>query len=128
VKSWDIRSLDLQAHAPQILSSTDDARAIVLQIPQGEALDEHQVHERMWLTVIDGEVEITTSAGEQVTGAAGLFAEFEPGERHTVSARTGARILLLLTPWPAPDHPGAMTLEEKAHARERAAEHRASQG
>jgi redox-sensitive bicupin YhaK (pirin superfamily) len=124
VKSWDIAELELQAHAPQILSSTDDARAIVLQIPQGEALDEHQVHERAWLAVIDGEVEITTSEGEQVSGGAGLFAEFDPAERHTVSARSDARILLLLTPWPAPDHPGAMTLEDKARARESAAERR----
>jgi len=124
VKSWDIASLELQAHAPQILSSTDDARAIVLQIPEGEALDEHQVHERAWLAVIDGEVEISTSDGERVTGGTGLFAEFDPAERHTVTARSDARILLLLTPWPAPDHPGAMTLEEKAHARENAAERR----
>jgi redox-sensitive bicupin YhaK (pirin superfamily) len=124
VKSWDIAGLELQAHAPQILSSTDDARAIVLQIPEGEALDEHQVHERAWLAVIDGEVEISTSNGEQVTGGTGLFAEFDPAERHTVTARSDARILLLLTPWPAPDHPGAMTLEDKANARENAAARR----
>jgi quercetin dioxygenase-like cupin family protein len=124
VKSWDIARLELQAHAPQILSSTDDARAIVLQIPQGEALDEHQVHERAWLAVIDGEVEIATSDGERVTGGPGLFAEFDPAERHTVTARSDARILLLLTPWPAPDHPGAMTLQDKANARENAAARR----
>ena len=124
MKSWDIAGLELQAHAPQILSSTDDARAIVLQIPRGEALDEHQVHERAWLAVIDGEVEISTSDGEQVTGGTGLFAEFDPAERHTVAARSDARILLLLTPWPAPDHPGAMTLEDKANAREKAAARR----
>ena len=124
MKSWDIAGLELQAHAPQILSSTDDARAIVLQIPQGEALDEHQVHERAWLAVIDGEVAISPSDGELVTGGTGLFAEFDPAERHTVTARSDARILLLLTPWPAPDHPGAMTLEDKANARENAAARR----
>ncbi|HWC27486.1 MAG TPA: cupin domain-containing protein [Solirubrobacteraceae bacterium] len=122
MQTWDIRSLDVRSHAPRILSSTDDARAIVLEIPGGEALKDHQVHERAWVTVIEGEVEITTSAGEQVSGAAGLLVEFAPGERHAVRARSDARILLLLTPWPAPGHPGAMTLEEKAHARERAAE------
>jgi redox-sensitive bicupin YhaK (pirin superfamily) len=126
VRSWDIRSLELQAHAPQILSSTDDARAIALQIPQGEALDEHQVHERAWVVVLDGEVQIATSDGEQVTGGAGLLAEFHPAERHTVSARSDARILLLLTPWPAPDHPGAMSLEDKANARESAAQRRSA--
>jgi hypothetical protein len=34
--------------------------------------------------------------------------------------------LLLLTPWPGDDHPGAMTLEQKANAVQNAAEHRAA--
>ncbi len=31
-----------------------------------------------------------------------------------------ARLLLVLAPWPGDGHPGAMTLDEKAHVRERA--------
>jgi hypothetical protein len=48
--------------------------------------------------------------------------EFAPAERHAVRALSTARLLLLLTPFPGPGHPGAMTLEQKAAARERAAE------
>jgi hypothetical protein len=73
-----------------------------------------------------GEVEITTTAGESVSGGAGLLVEFAPAERHAVHARSDARLLLLLTPWPGVGHPGAMTLEEKADAVHHAAEHRAS--
>jgi hypothetical protein len=29
---------------------------------------------------------------------------FDPGERHTVRSETGARVLLLLAPWPAAGH------------------------
>jgi hypothetical protein len=29
---------------------------------------------------------------------------FEPGERHSLSSAEGARILILLSPWPAEDH------------------------
>ena len=29
---------------------------------------------------------------------------FAPKERHAVRAETDARVLLLLAPWPAPDH------------------------
>ena len=123
MKTWDISKLELRPHAPQILSSTDDARAIVIEIPAGEAMKDHQVHERAWVTVIEGEVEITTTTGEHVSGAAGLLVEFDPRERHAVHARTRARILLLLTPWPGTGHPGAMTVEDKAHARQHAAEH-----
>jgi quercetin dioxygenase-like cupin family protein len=126
MNSWTIPNLDLRPHAPEILASTDDARAIALMIPAGESFDDHQVHERAWVTVLDGEVEIKTSAGEGIIGRSGLLVEFAPNERHSVHARSDARILLLLTPWPGIGHPGAMTLEQKANARHNAEEHRAN--
>src|ERR1035438_3019257 len=123
MNTWTITDLELKPHAPEILSSTDDTRAIALMIPAGESLDDHQVHERAWVTVLDGEVEIATSAGDSVVGGPGLVVEFAPNERHAVRARSDARLLLLLTPWPGVGHPGALTLEQKANARENAAEH-----
>ena len=45
MNSWNVNDLELKAHAPQILSSTKDARAIALAIPAGESLQDHQVHE-----------------------------------------------------------------------------------
>jgi quercetin dioxygenase-like cupin family protein len=124
MNSWEVHRMELRPHAPQILSSTSDARAIALAIPAGESLDEHQVHERAWVTVLSGEAEITTSAGERLSGGAGLVVEFDPNERHAVRAVSDTRLLLLLTPWPGEGHPGSMSLEDKSHARERAAEHR----
>jgi quercetin dioxygenase-like cupin family protein len=124
MNSWPITDLELQPHTPQILTSTDDARAIALMIPAGESLQDHQVHERAWVVVLDGEVEIEAAAGDRVTGGRGLLLEFAPNERHAVHARSDARLLLLLTPWPGAGHPGAMTLEEKADARHAAREHR----
>lgn len=123
MNSWTITDLDLRPHAPEILASTDDARAIALMIPAGESFDDHQVHERAWVTVLDGEVEITTAAGDSIIGRSGLLVEFAPRERHAVHARSDARLLLLLTPWPGVDHPGAMTLEQKANAVHNAAAH-----
>ena len=125
MRSWDLKELPLRPHSPEILASSDDARAVVLEIPAGESLQDHQVHERAWVSVIEGEVEITTSIGETVAGASGLVIEFAPGERHAVRARTTARLLLLLTPWPGDGHPGTMRLGDKATVRQRAAEHRA---
>ena len=87
----------------------------------GESLADHEVHERAWLIVLDGEVEVTTAAGDSVDGGVGLLVEFAPAERHEVVASSKVRLLLLLTPWPGDGHPGAMTIREKLYARRHAA-------
>ena len=123
MQSWDLKTVEAEPHQPQILASADDARTIVLHLPAGEELQEHEVHERARVVVVDGEVDVTTLAGETVSASAGHLFELDPGERHTVAARSDARLLLILTPWPGDGHPGAMTLEQKAEARQRAAQH-----
>jgi hypothetical protein len=39
-----------------------------------------------------------------VHGGVGTLVTFEPGERHAVSSADGARVLLILAPWPGPGH------------------------
>jgi quercetin dioxygenase-like cupin family protein len=124
MKNWNINELALEPYAPQILSSTEDARAIAIAIPAGASMQDHQVHERAWVTVLSGEAEITTTAGERISGTAGLLVELDPAERHAVHAITDTRLLLLLTPWPGTGHPGAMSLEDKHEAVAHAAQHR----
>lgn len=121
---WDLSTVEIDPHRPLILSTADDARAIVLHLSAGEEMQEHEVHERARLIVIDGEVEVTTPDGNSVTARNSHLFEFAPGERHTIAARSDARLLLLLTPWPGDGHPGAMTLEQKRQVREQAAEAR----
>lgn len=122
MKSWDLKTADVEPREPRILSTDGDARAIALNLPAGEQLQEHEVHERARVVVVAGEVEVTTPDGESEAAGAGHLFEFDPGERRTISARSDARLLLLLSPWPGDGHPGAMSLAEKAEARERAAE------
>ena len=121
VKSWHLKALDLKPRLPEILSSSDAARAIALDLAAGESLSEHEVHERAWLIVLDGEVEVVNGAGTSASGGCGLLVEFEPSERHEVVAVKDARLLLLLTPWPGDGHPGAMTIREKLYSRRHAA-------
>ena len=52
--TWDIRSLDVQPHSPQVLRSDKEARLIAIHLPAGEELQEHQVHERAYLLVAQG--------------------------------------------------------------------------
>jgi quercetin dioxygenase-like cupin family protein len=121
LKSWQLKTLDLKPRLPEILSSSDAARAIVLDLAAGESLSDHEVHERAWVIVIDGEIKVTTAAGEHAEGGPGLLIELAPAERHEVLASSRARLLLLLTPWPGSGHPGAMTIREKLYARRHAA-------
>lgn len=122
MKTWDTKMLGVKPRRPEVLSSTNEARAVVIALGAGESLQDHEVHERAWVVVIDGEVLVTTAAGARAEGGAGLLVEFDPRERHQVDALADARILLLLTPWPGAGHPGAMTIAEKADVRRRAAE------
>jgi quercetin dioxygenase-like cupin family protein len=123
MESWDLKSVDVDAHQPRILASADDARTILLRLPEGEEMREHEVHERARVLVVDGEVDVAAADGDSANARAGHLFEFAPGERRTIIARTEARLLLVLSPWPGDGHPGAMTLEEKAQAREKAAQH-----
>lgn len=121
MKSWDLRTVAVEPHQPEILASADDARTILLSLPAGEELQEHEVHERARIVVVEGEVEVSLPRGESLSAGPGQLLEFEPSERHTVAARSDSRLLLILSPWPGAGHPGAMTLEEKSEAREHAA-------
>jgi quercetin dioxygenase-like cupin family protein len=104
LETWDVSSLALEPRHPQVLRSDAETRAIAINLPAGEELQEHQVHERAYLVVADGEIEIVQDSGS-VTGGAGLLAHFAPGERRTVRALSDARIVLVLAPWPGEGHP-----------------------
>jgi quercetin dioxygenase-like cupin family protein len=102
--TWDVASLEVQPHRPEVLRSDDEGRVIAINLPAGDALQDHQVHERAWLVVADGEIEVE-QGGETVTGGPGFLAHFEPAERHEVRAKADTRLILLLSPWPGDGHP-----------------------
>jgi quercetin dioxygenase-like cupin family protein len=103
---WDLRTTDVAARQPQILQSArGEGRAIAINLPAGEELQDHEVHERAYLVIVDGEVEV--QAGERATGGPGSLFVFAPQERHEVRATSDARLLLVLAPWPGEGHPGA---------------------
>jgi quercetin dioxygenase-like cupin family protein len=103
VDTWDISSLDVQPHQPKVLRSDREARVIAINLPSGEQLQDHQVHERAYLVVAGGEIEISGSGGSE-TGGPGFLAHFEKNERHEVTAKSDARVVLVLAPWPGEGH------------------------
>ena len=55
------------------------------------------------MLVVDGSARVE-AGGEVVEAPAGTLVRFDPDERHAVSTEQGARLLLLLAPWPATGH------------------------
>lgn len=105
MQTWDTAAIDVQPQHPEVLSSDDEGRVIALHLLAGERLSEHQVHERAWLVVIAGKVEISQPGGTSASGGVGFLAAFDPNERHDVRAIEETRMLLVLAPWPGTGHP-----------------------
>jgi len=102
---WTREELTPEPHHPVVLRSDDGAtRTIVLMLPRGELLQEHQEHEHEWLVVLEGELEVSSGDVAQTLGTGGV-AFFDAGERHEVHAASDTRLLMLLSPWPGPGHP-----------------------
>jgi quercetin dioxygenase-like cupin family protein len=100
-----VRSIDVPegTRLAAALETVDGARAIIIRLAPGEKLGEHQVRERAWLMVVEGTARI--EAGDDgVEGGPGTLVTFEPGERHRVASEDGARIVMILSSWPAEGH------------------------
>jgi quercetin dioxygenase-like cupin family protein len=105
VQRWNLLELDAPAGTrdPLVLHSDDGARAVLIVLQPGQSLGDHQVKENAWVAVVDGQVEIET-AGETAVAAPGTLVRFDPDERHALRTTEGARVLLLLAPWPGDGH------------------------
>jgi quercetin dioxygenase-like cupin family protein len=104
VKSWNLREIETPdgSRSPVVLHS-DEARAVLIELKPGQELGDHEVKEQAFLTVIDGRVHVE-SADATLDAEAGTLFVFDPTERHSVSSEAGARLLLLLAPWPGEGH------------------------
>ena len=105
MRSWQLTDVDAPggSRSPVVLHSDDEARAVLIRLDPGQELGEHQVHERAWIVVVDGSVRIEADAGSIEAGP-GYLARFGAGERHAIATDSGARILMLLAPWPGEGH------------------------
>lgn len=105
MRCWNLRDIDAPdgTRDPVVLDSNDDARAVLIVLSPGQQLGEHQVKEREWLVVVEGSVEVS-AGGERKDCGVGSLAVFDPNERRAITSSEGARILLLLAPWPGVGH------------------------
>jgi quercetin dioxygenase-like cupin family protein len=106
MRHWHLPEIDLPdgTRSPVVLHSKEGAeRAVLIALRPGEALGDHGVKESTLLLVLDGEVRVEAD-GESVDARQGTLLQFEPDERHSVTSGDGARLLLLLAPWPGEGH------------------------
>jgi quercetin dioxygenase-like cupin family protein len=105
VQSWNLLEFETPGgtRSPIVLHSTEEARAVLIGINPGQELGDHQVHEHAYMVVVDGRVQLQ-AGGESLEAGPGTLVRFEEKERHRVSSADGARLLLILAPWPGPGH------------------------
>jgi quercetin dioxygenase-like cupin family protein len=105
MQSWALREIETPggSRSPVVLHSGDEGRAVLIELEAGQELGDHQVKETMFLVVVEGSVRIE-AGGESLDAEAGALVAFAPDERRSVASSGGARILLLLAPWPGEGH------------------------
>jgi quercetin dioxygenase-like cupin family protein len=106
VQSWNLHEIELPdgSRSPVVLHSEEgEARTVLIGLHPGQELGDHEVKEAALLVVVDGSVRVASGAESHEAGAGTVF-RFEPQERHSVSSDEGARILLVLAPWPGAGH------------------------
>jgi quercetin dioxygenase-like cupin family protein len=105
MQTWRLPEINTPdgSRSPVVLRSEEEARAVLVGLEPGQELGDHQVKENAWIVVVDGSAEFV-AAGERVAAPVGTLARFEPDERHSVRSEGGAKLLLLLAPWPGPGH------------------------
>src|SRR5581483_3455853 len=105
VQSWDLSAIETPggSRSPVVLFSDEHARAVLIGLEAGQELGEHEVKEHAFVVVVEGEVQVEAD-GRSVAAGPGTLVSFEREERHAVSSAGGARLLLVLAPWPGPGH------------------------
>ena len=106
MRSWNLAEIATPGGSisPVVLHSDDEAaRAVLIGLEPGQELGDHQVKENAWITVLEGSARVS-AGGDTVDATPGMLFRFDPDERHSLTSDEGARILLLLAPWPGEGH------------------------
>lgn len=105
MRSWRLPEIETPdgSRSPVVLHSADEGRAVLIGLNPGQRLGDHQVKEHTFIVVVDGKARIE-AGGEKLEADAGTLVAFEPDERRVVASESGAKILLLLAPWPGEGH------------------------
>lgn len=107
MRHWQLNEIETPTgtRSPVVLHSAEEGRLVLIGIQPGQELGDHEVREHAFLLVLEGGVRVA-AGDESVDAGPGSLFFFEPSERHEVGSADGARVLLMLAPWPGPGHYG----------------------
>ena len=96
--------------SPVVLYSGEEGRVILVGFEPGQELGDHEVREHALLVPVAGFVDVVT-AEQTIRAEPGTLVRLERAERRAIRSPSGARVLLVLAPWPGPGHygPGELT-------------------
>ena len=105
MRSWNLSEIEAPdgARDPVVLHSDDEGRALMIRLDPGQRLGVHQVKEHAFVVVLEGQAQLG-SGDDAIDAGPGTLAFFEPDERRVISSPDGARLLMLLSPWPGEGH------------------------
>jgi len=106
VQHWKLTEIETPdgSRSPAVLHSLDgESRIVLIGLDPGQELGEHQVKESAFLLVVDGAVHVEAGA-ESIDAGPGELFRFDPDERHSITSDGGARLMLVLAPWPGDGH------------------------
>ena len=105
MQSWNLVDIETPggSRSPVVLRSDANARAVLIALEAGQSLGDHQVKEGVLITIVDGSVRVE-AGGETVDAGVGCFFSFDPNERRSISSESGARLLMVFSPWPGEGH------------------------
>ena len=106
MQHWKLTEIETPdgSRSPAVLHSLDgESRIVLIGLDPGQELGEHQVKESAFLLVVDGAVHVEAGA-ESIDAGPGELFRFDPDERHSITSDGGARLMLVLAPWPGDGH------------------------
>jgi quercetin dioxygenase-like cupin family protein len=93
----DLLDLDVQPHRPRILDSALGAGQVVaVDLSAGDELRDHRTHERTFVLVLRGVIDVNVEEGDSGRGTPGTLFAFDRGEARAIKAAEPARIVLIL--------------------------------
>src|SRR3954465_8554346 len=92
--TWDVATLDVEPSHPRVLHSEEESRAIAINLPAGQEMQEHETHADAYYVVASGQVE-GENQGETINGGPGFVAHCEAHERRELRATEDALTVLI---------------------------------